>query len=102
MALTNKQIKKKLRQLARQDAPIRCGDLCEAGPYQFSSPQPPQPQRKWVSRIAVCAACVAVAVSAVLLASPILRLPLLMKAACPRQPNLRRSIPLSLLLGWKA
>ena len=72
MALTNKQIKKKLRQLARQDAPIRCGDLREAGPYQFSSPQPPQPQRKWVSRIAVCAACVAVAVSAVLLASPIL------------------------------
>lgn len=72
MALTNKQIKKKLRQLARQDAPIRCGDLREAGPYQFSSPQPPQPQRKWVSRIAVCAACVAVAVSAVLLASPFL------------------------------
>ena len=73
MALTNKQIKKKLRHLARQDAPIRCGDLREAGPYQFSSPQPLPPQRKWVSRIAACAACAAVAVSAVLLASPFLR-----------------------------
>lgn len=72
MAVSPKQVKKKLRLLARQDAPLP-GNMPGREGYQFFAPHPQQRKRHWIPALVSSVACLAVAVTAMLLAFPFIR-----------------------------